>query len=66
MAREWADVPEYAESLERVLGPGTTGDFVARIEERSAEMLAHGRRLFERWLDTVVESRLVLESSGGR
>ena len=32
-----------------------TGDFVTRIEERSAEMLAHGRGLFERWLDTVVE-----------
>ena len=28
MAREWADVPEYAASLERVLGPGATGDFV--------------------------------------
>src|SRR5262249_49791453 len=35
MAREWADVPEYAASLERVLGPGATGDFVSRIEARA-------------------------------
>jgi GMP synthase (glutamine-hydrolysing) len=54
MAHEWAAVPEYAASLERVLGPGATDDFVARIEERSTEMLAHGRALFERWLDAVV------------
>jgi GMP synthase-like glutamine amidotransferase len=57
MAHEWADVPEYAASLERVLGPGATGDFVAGIGEHSAEMLAHGRGLFERWLDAVVVPR---------
>jgi GMP synthase (glutamine-hydrolysing) len=54
MAREWAAVPEYAVSLERVLGAGATGDFVARIEEQSAAMLAHGRALFARWLNAVV------------
>ena len=54
MAREWADVPEYTTSLERTLGPGAADDFVRQIEERSAEMLAHGRSLFERWLDAVV------------
>jgi len=57
MAREWAGVAEYAASLERALGPGATGDFVAGIEERSAEMLANGRALFERWLDVVVRPR---------
>jgi GMP synthase-like glutamine amidotransferase len=54
MAHEWAAVPEYAASLERVLGAGATSDFLGRIEERSAEMLAHGRALFQRWLDIVV------------
>ena len=58
MAREWADVPEYATSLEQTVGPGAAGDFVAQIEERSEEMLAAGRALFERWLDTVVEPRV--------
>jgi GMP synthase-like glutamine amidotransferase len=54
MAQEWAEVPEYAASLERVLGAGTAADFVGQIEARSDEMLEHGRALFERWLDAVV------------
>ena len=52
MAREWAGVPAYATSLERVLGPGATSGFVAQIESHSAVMRAHGRTLFERWLDS--------------
>ena len=67
MAREWGQVPAYAASLEHVLGPGSTGDFVARIEERSAEMLTQGRKLFERWLDAVVGRRpAAIETSAGR
>jgi GMP synthase (glutamine-hydrolysing) len=53
MAREWAEVPAYTASLVQTLGPGSAADFLRRIEERSAEMLRHGRWLFERWLDTV-------------
>jgi GMP synthase (glutamine-hydrolysing) len=52
MAREWASVPAYADSLERVLGPHAADGFVAQIEAHSAGMLAHGRALFERWLDS--------------
>ena len=58
MAQQWADVPEYAASLERTLGPGAAADFVADIESSSAEMLAQGRSLFERWLGAIVEPRL--------
>ena len=58
MAQEWAGVPEYAASLERTLGPGAAADFVAAIESSSAEMLAHGRSLFERWLSAIVEPRV--------
>jgi GMP synthase (glutamine-hydrolysing) len=54
MAREWAAVPEYAASLERVLGPGAAGDLVQRLAERSERMTEYGRSLFERWLDAVV------------
>jgi GMP synthase (glutamine-hydrolysing) len=54
MAREWGEVPEYAASLERALGPGATAGFVAAVEQRAAAMLGHGRALFERWLDAVV------------
>jgi GMP synthase-like glutamine amidotransferase len=58
MARTWADVPEYAASLERVLGPDSAGRFVSRIEARADEMLGHGRDLFVRWLDHVVMPRV--------
>jgi GMP synthase (glutamine-hydrolysing) len=54
MAAEWAEVPEYAASLERTLGAEGAAGFVGGIAERADEMRAHGRSLFERWLDTVV------------
>jgi GMP synthase (glutamine-hydrolysing) len=53
MAREWMDVPEYASALERTIG----GDTLLRaVDEHAAEMLDHGRALFERWLDFVVRT----------
>jgi len=54
MAREWAEVPEYVASLERTLGAEHAPAFLASIEERTDEMRAAGRALFERWLDRVV------------
>jgi GMP synthase (glutamine-hydrolysing) len=54
MAHEWASIPAYAAALENTLGPGAADDFVRRIEQRSVEMLGHGRALFEHWLDHVV------------
>jgi GMP synthase (glutamine-hydrolysing) len=55
MAREWADVPEYADALERVLGPGGGDRLLGAVADDADEMLAHGRRLFEGWLDHAVE-----------
>ena len=54
MAVEWAEVPEYAASLERTLGREAAAGFIRRIGERAEEMRADGRALFERWLDNVV------------
>jgi GMP synthase (glutamine-hydrolysing) len=54
MAREWAGVPEYVESLNRTLGADHATDFLAEIEDRAGDMRAVGRGLFERWLDRVV------------
>jgi GMP synthase (glutamine-hydrolysing) len=51
MAREWMEVPEYANALERTVGGGT---LLRALDERANEMLEHGRMLFERWLDRVV------------
>jgi GMP synthase (glutamine-hydrolysing) len=50
LAREWADVPAYAESLERVLGPGALDRLLAELEASADGVLSDGRRLFERWL----------------
>ena len=57
MAREWAEVPEYAESLERVLGPGALARLIAELESGRETMARHAETLFERWLDHVVEPR---------
>ena len=54
LAREWAEVPEYSQALERVLGAGALDHLIGMLEEQAAELLAHGRRLFERWLDVAV------------
>jgi GMP synthase-like glutamine amidotransferase len=58
MAREWAEVPEYADSLERVLGPGAIGRLIDELETDADVMASHARALFERWLDHVVASNV--------
>jgi len=58
LAGEWAGVPEYAAALDRVLGPGGADRLLGSVADHADEMLAHGRRLFERWLDHVVEPRI--------
>ena len=56
LAREWADVPAYAESLERVLGPGALERLLAELEASADGVLSDGRRLFERWLDAATQA----------
>jgi GMP synthase (glutamine-hydrolysing) len=56
LAREWADVPAYAESLERVLGPGALERLLAELEANADGVLSDGRRLFERWLDAATRA----------
>jgi GMP synthase-like glutamine amidotransferase len=58
MALEWAEVPEYAASLDRTLGEGGADRLVGAVREHAGEMLGYGRTLFERWLDLVVEPRM--------
>ena len=53
MAREWMDVPEYANALERTIGGET---MLREVDESAAEMLEHGRALFAHWLDSVVRT----------
>ena len=63
LAREWGRVPEYAESLDRVLGAGALDDLVADLDARADGMLAEGRALFERWL-AIVEQGAGLDAAG--
>jgi GMP synthase-like glutamine amidotransferase len=53
MAREWMDVPEYADALDRTIG---TENMLTAVDERVNEMLEHGRVLFERWLDLAMRT----------
>ena len=57
MARAWADVPAYADSLDRVLGPGSLPALIDELGQRGPEMLDHGRTMFAGWLDSMVSAR---------
>jgi GMP synthase-like glutamine amidotransferase len=53
-AAEWADVPAYAEALERLNGQGALDRLVSDLEACGEEMLPLARRLFGHWLDEFV------------
>ncbi|MGH2594735.1 MAG: type 1 glutamine amidotransferase [Actinomycetota bacterium] len=57
MARAWAGVPAYAESLDRVLGPGSLPSLIDQLGEIGPKMLDHGRMMFASWLDSIVGAR---------
>jgi GMP synthase-like glutamine amidotransferase len=50
LAREWAGVPAYAESLERERGPGAPPALLAEVESSASATLPLARSLFGRWL----------------
>lgn len=55
LAAEWGEVPAYAASLEELLGPGALPNLVAQLEPVAEPMNALARRLFARWLGSVIE-----------
>jgi GMP synthase-like glutamine amidotransferase len=54
MAREWADVPAYAEYANRVLGAGGIDRLMSDFDAARERMLDVGRRMFERWVEIAV------------
>ena len=54
MAREWAQVPAYTDSLERTLGPGSAERLFAQFDAAASQMQQLGRAMFERWVDVAV------------
>jgi len=53
MARQWAAVPAYRDSLAATLGPERGAVFIAEVEDRADELHPVARRLFANWLDLV-------------
>ena len=56
MAQDWAGVSSYADALERVLGQDSATAFVEQVGQHAEEMRAHGRRMFDGWLDLVASA----------
>jgi GMP synthase (glutamine-hydrolysing) len=57
MAREWAQVPAYVDSLERTLGAGSAERLFADFDAAAAGMQDHARAMFERWIDVAAAAR---------
>jgi GMP synthase (glutamine-hydrolysing) len=53
MAKEWATVPAYESSLERVKGPGALPRLIGDLDGVAEDLRSRGRAMFERWLDRV-------------
>ncbi len=51
MAREWAEVPAYRQSLANTLGEERGAEFLAEVERRAIDLHPAARRLFSNWLD---------------
>jgi GMP synthase-like glutamine amidotransferase len=54
MAAEWGAIPAYAESADRVLGPGSLPDLLGELAGAGAGMRDHACELFGRFLEHVV------------
>ena len=53
LVREWLEVPAYAESLERVSGPGAAETMLAELAASEPAIRALARTMFERWLAAI-------------
>ncbi len=54
LATAWGEVPAYAQSLERLLGPGALGRLIVQVREHQTQATAQARRLLAAWLEHVV------------
>lgn len=57
LAREWADLPDYARSLEEIMGSGALPQLLEQVDAHADEMKRLARSLFAAWLEQVVASR---------
>ncbi len=54
LAAQWGDVPAYAESLEKIKGPGALDRLVDEVDAHAGSTIPLARDLFGRWLERVV------------
>jgi GMP synthase-like glutamine amidotransferase len=54
LAREWAVVPAYRESLEATHGPGALDRLINELEANAGVMASAATDMFERWLHAAV------------
>jgi GMP synthase (glutamine-hydrolysing) len=54
LAREWGDVPDYARSLEEILGEGALPRLLEQVDAHASEMVGLARTLFAAWLEHIV------------
>ena len=50
LAREWMEIPDYVEELERLGGAGTPAQMLDQVAAIEATSVPLARRLFSRWL----------------
>ena len=53
MARQWAEIPAYRQSLAATLGEEDGSVFLGEVERRAAELHPAARRMFANWLQIV-------------
>jgi GMP synthase-like glutamine amidotransferase len=54
LASSWGEVPAYAQSLERLLGPGALPRLIEDVRGQEAQTTAQARSMFAAWLEHVV------------
>lgn len=54
LATAWGEVPAYARSLERLLGPGALPRLIDEVRRHEAQTTQQARRMFAAWLEHVV------------
>lgn len=54
LAREWAELPDYARSLEEIMGPRALPGMLEQIDAHADEMTQLARKVFAGWLEEVV------------
>jgi GMP synthase-like glutamine amidotransferase len=54
LAREWAELPDYARSLEEIMGPHALPGLLEQVDAHADEMTRLARELFAAWLEGVV------------